>query len=327
MSDFKFELRRLSKNKKHPRDLVLPDFDNIASYEGFDKIGPFEGIDRDVYWQHINFYYVAHSFDTFLFPNKQNLIQYLSWTNGFYDEGGPLFCFSYRSFIESAAHFITTCMEIRSNFDKYTELLQGEKLVISSKSGMDSEWRNYIKPNFLDPIVKAAVPTSINWVTLSKVSQLADNSPLSNSKNDPIKSERITKKMELLETHIDGLRPTYDFLCEYIHPNTYPAQRFMPLSQSDNGSMLLQFKDSDVFLKDFHELFNSLPPISSSLVSLILESEKGMIKIQNTLRAHTKVALKSYFPKINFKKLSSGLLDTGCMCRSGKKFRKCCGKS
>lgn len=53
MTDFKFELRRLSKNKKHPRDLVLPDFDNIASCEGFDKIGLFEGIDRDVYWQHI----------------------------------------------------------------------------------------------------------------------------------------------------------------------------------------------------------------------------------------------------------------------------------
>ena len=327
MTDFKFDLRRLSKNKKHPRDLVLPDFDNIASYEGFDNIGSFEGIDRDVYWQHINFYYVAHSFDEFLFPNKQNLIQYLSWTNSFYDEGGPLFCFSYRSFIESAAHFIITCMEIRSNFDKYTELLEGEKLVISSKLGMDDVWRNYIKSNFLDPIIKAISPTSINWGALDIPNELADNSPLSNSKNDPIKSGRIAKKMELLETRIDGLRPTYDFLSEYIHPNTYPAQRFMRLSQSDNGSMLCQFKKSDVFLKDFHELFNRLPSINSSLVSLILESEKGMIKIQNTLKAHTKVALKAYFSSINFKNLSSSLLDADCMCRSGKKFRKCCGKS
>ena len=133
--------------------------------------------------------------------------------------------------------------------------------------------------------------------------------------------------MELLETHITGLRPTYDFLSEYIHPNSYPAQRFMSLSQSDNGSMIWQFRGSDVFSKNFHQLFNSLPSINSSLVSLILESEEEMIKIQNTLRAHTKVALKSYFSKINFKKLSSGLLDAGCMCRSGKKFRKCCGKS
>jgi hypothetical protein len=327
MTDFKFDLRRLSKNKKYPRDLVLPDFDNLTSYEGFDKIGPFDGIDRDVYWQHINFYYVAHSFDTFLFPNKQNLIQYLSWTNGFYDEGGALFCFSYRSFIESAAHFIITCMEIRSNFDKYTELLQGEKLVISSKLGMDSEWADHLKLNFLDPIVKAAVPTSVNWDALATAGQLAGNSPLSNSKNDPIKPQRIAKKMELLETHITGLRPTYDFLSEYIHPNSYPAQRFMSLSQSDNGSMIWQFRGSDVFSKNFHQLFNSLPSINSSLVSLILESEEEMIKIQNTLRAHTKVALKSYFSKINFKKLSSGLLDAGCMCRSGKKFRKCCGKS
>jgi len=317
VTDLKFDLRRLLKNKDSPRDLVFLDTDGV---------GPFEGIDRDVFWQHTNYHYVAHSFDIFLFTNKKNLIQQLSWADRFYDDEVPLFCFSYRSFIETAADFITSCMGIRDNYDKYADLLRSGELKISHKLGIYEEWSSFLRSNFLDTTLKAHSPTSINWDLLGTPNKLSGNTPLSNSKKDRLWAGRVANKMALLETRIDGIRPTYDFLSEYIHPNTYPSQRFLSTLEFDNGMTVQRFEESEMFLKSFQESFNSLPSPRSQLVTLILENEQKIRKIQKILKAHIKGALKSFFRKVKFKKLSARLLDSDCMCRSGRKFGKCCGK-
>lgn len=320
MNNLQFEIKRLSKNLEEPDQYVFGLIANGVNIEGLSES------ENIVYWYAASHFGIAHSINGLIYPQKKHLVQNLTWCKDFFPEQLPLFCFSFRSFLETVAHLINACLEIEKNFDEYQSRLKNKELqIIVNGEGLSETWTEYIKEKFYNPAVIHSLPTSIHWEKHDSV--VADNTPLSTSKTDDLTlmPDRIGSKLKKLEKHIIGLRPAYDLLSEIIHPNSYPLMRYSHRISVEAFSNPVVVFNADVgYPKVFNSKFVDLERVCNECVTLVLDHENRVKNIQKTLLSHIKMSVRPFFHKLNI--LDREVLNYSCMCNSGKKFLKCCGK-
>ena len=320
MNNLQFEIKRLSKNLAAPDQYVDGLIEDGVDIEGLSEA------QTAVYWWAASHFGIAHNINSLIYPQKKHLIQSLTWCKDFYPEQLPLFCFSFRSFLETSAHFINACVELEKNFDEYETRLENKELkIIINGEGLSERWSEYIKEKFYNPASTHALPTSINW---EKAGVLHDNTPLTTPKNHALSQlmpDRIGGKLKKLETYISGLRPAYDLLSEIIHPNSSPLTRYshrVSVKEFSNPVVVFKLEEGDP--PDFHSAFVDLERVCNDCVTLVLDHENRVKKIQRTLLSHIKMGVRPFFRSLKI--LDRETLNYPCMCNSGKKFRKCCGK-
>ena len=152
------------------------------------------------------------------------------------------------------------------------------------------------------------------------------NQTISSDKEALLRPQNIITKLQKLEKNVSGLRPTYEFFSEFIHPNMYPGTAYFQLNSAVDNETYWSFEsgnDGDAFaaLSKFIEKHRKT---FVDCVSLVLEREKKVEVFKRSLARDCKRIVRPMLKKRGM--IPNEKLDLPCVCGSRKILRKCCGK-
>ena len=319
MRDIDFQTKRFSKTLRVPPPSLSG---HIRPYDGR-MIKGLSKQESSLFWYCMDHFPTIDIFDFLTYTQHKNLLQNLSSCRDFYDNQIPIFCFVYRSFIESTAHLLVSYLEIEASFEKYCGLIECDELQIGGLELPElAPWTDYIRNNFHIPILKNALPMS---VSMEAADMSVGNTSISLEKTEFFKSTNIISKVKKLESYVDGVRPVYELLCEAIHPNSYAGTNYAQLSPNIEGMhRTTTYGDSHTFDLSFRMALEQLPNAYSECITIILEHQATVESIKITLLDHVKMGVRPFFRTLNIKDVE--ILNSDCMCHSGENFENCCGK-
>ena len=147
-------------------------------------------------------------------------------------------------------------------------------------------------------------------------------------KSDILKPISIRKKLEALEKKKPVLRLTYDYLSEYIHPNSYIFNSAVSeeSAESEKAPYFLSFKDlklEDGMSEIAHFFQEHNRSFLKEITVEILERDSEFISLNRKISKKMKVALKEI---MNSEEFQSDRIysKVPCVCGSQKKLLNCC---
>lgn len=317
MLDFDFEIARLRKNLPPPKSFSVP-------FSTVDQNEPIESKSSSIERRKS-----AYDFASFIF-STQNLIYIFSYTQRRYQatllewamelfeqERIPIGSFALRAFFESAAHFIDAEKIINKCFDKHKKINK-----VSESDVFPEGWIESIS-SIYEEVVPLVIPFTLDVDKIkTKSGSFLDNETITR-KSDLLSPPNIAKKLEKLEKEVTGLRPTYDFLCEYVHPNSFALMSFFTSGYSDK-EWVFDTKPKDIV--GVREVISK--QISKTLnetVNVVLAKDKNLQFLHRNLVKETRKIVRPY---IKMYDLSSDdrFANKHCPCGGDKLFNSCCAK-
>lgn len=342
--DFDLAIRKLSVGMKKGR----PPF-RLPLNSGHVKGQSIELSKLQIYQWADALFSVGKSIDLLTFTQKKYLIQCLDWAAQFQQPATvPIYCFALRSFLETTAHFASSCQQIIDEYDKYTELLTSAEMCLDSfHDDKINQWSNYLKEHFYNKIMTNFVPTTIAVPTLEypanpseqlifkdnmgefrdeDLSILTGNPSVSIGKEHILKPQNIISKLQKLEKLVDGVRPTYEYLSEFVHPNSFPAENYSQLLTTANGEAYYHYiNQTDTPLHQISKRLDRVPLTVSQCVNVIIHYEKAVLEIKKGLDHDIKRVARPTLKQHHL--IPPDRLNDSCICGSTKILKKCCAKS
>lgn len=249
------------------------------------------------------------------------------------------FCFNFRLLIEVVA----------SHDHVTNQILNSSKFIINFKKpplkGTIDERKDYfekvINPNqeFMNSgvsklyadIGKITMSTSINLQ--GKSNGFNNNKSLKPGEGElgyNIISESITKSLISFENKIKNLRPFYDLLCEFLHPNSYILMSTIEDDPSEQFAMKVsnELDDEAETIKEFFIRIKSHNFIEN-LIKDTLDTDKklkeNIIRYKKSIKTIVNSTL-GLVPTHEYKPFIK-IAAHECLCGSKKKILNCCIKT
>jgi hypothetical protein len=227
---------------------------------------------------------------------------------------------------------LTLCMMImRAILEQISDFVTFDKSIPSGPSKADSYTKNSERINNISTILHGHImATRIDWLDYA-------SKPMKGSRKKSYKPEEgfqsaaksILNSIDVLDKNIKGVRRSYEFLCEFTHPNagTYFAYRVSKKEVSRNSPFM--FIETVLGTENSKEGIEwlSIPIVESFqlFADCLYEFEKSVgslnklaLSIKRYLPLHAKIVLEKT-PEIWNR-------NEPCICLSGKRVVSCCGK-
>ena len=340
--DFQLPIKRLSigmEKEQAPFRLPLNSHYEEGQAIELSKLQTFQWADA--------LFSVGKSIDLLLFTQKKYIIQCLEWATQFQTTTTvPLYCFALRSFLENTAHLISSCQQVIDEYKRYTEKISSAELSLDGfHDDKINQWSNYLKEHFYDKIMSNYAPTTITIPTaefpdnqsdqlkfkehmkgykVEDLSILTGNPSVSLNKDHILKPQNIISKLQKLEKKVDGIRPTYEYLSEFIHPNSFPAQNYSEIIAAD-GEAYFHYRDqTSASLHLINKQLDRVPLTISQCVNVIKQFEKAVLEIKRALDQDIKRVVRPTLKQHHL--IPQSKLHDICICGSSKTLQKCCAK-
>jgi hypothetical protein len=249
------------------------------------------------------------------------------------------FCFSFRLFIEVAASYnhgtnqILNSSEFIINFKKppIKGTLEERKDYLEKVMQPNQEFMNSGVVKLFTQLGNIVMPTKINLQ--GKSNGFNDNKPLKPKESELgsyIISKSITKSLISFEKEIKNLRPFYDLLCEFLHPNSYILMSIMENDPSEQFAIKMsnELDDEAETIKEFFiriESHNFIENLIKDTLDTDKKMKKNIIEYKKSIKTIVNSTL-GLVPTHKYKPFIK-IAAHECLCGSKKKILDCCIKT
>ena len=253
------------------------------------------------------------------------MTQCLIWSDSFVKKrDAPLASFSIRAFLETAAHLNFAFTKFSESYENYKKIVSDEFYNLTRLDDYElvDKWCVFLNDNMYTQLLANCMPTTLKFEEKKKFEAIRNNESIQNEKGHPLKPNNILTKLQKLEKNVRGLRPLFETLSEFIHPNSFPLNQYTTLKRANDGFLYCFFEDDYDFFDAFVELLNRFPETIMDTVSHTILLEKSLLAIKRNLEIDIKKVVRYSFRY----SLPDEKFNQTCVCGSGKLLKKCCAK-
>jgi hypothetical protein len=290
-----------------------------------------------LYWYYLNF---TPSIGMEIL--RVNQLRYLNRTlknigSSYYDNRVLEFSFYCRHFLEVSASYVYAAEDLVN----LSEPLRKSKIHPKSMSLDEMSKYKFFEygGGHLDLIVpvvnKIGVYNCPMTVNLEDISLFRSNNPLKPKKGQlgyNLLPKGIMNKLQKFEKKIPNIRPTYDLLSEFLHPNSF----IFSTSVSDSGNPFDQFPvtttpDEDDGRETLIEFFvrTDMHITLKTILNEVLKFDRLLEDAAIQWKRRVKGIVNKLLGPLHYHEFlaSSPYSNDKCLCGSGKLIRQCCAKT
>ncbi len=321
---FDIGIEKLSKGLKNPKS---PFMQPLGELEDFLQKPSTSLQDEQfkIYLWGQQLFATSRTIDMLIHSQKKYMVQCLIWSDSFVTKkNAPLASFSIRAFLETAAHFNFAFTKFSESYENYKKKVSDEfyNLTRLDDDEFVDKWCGFLHDNMYIPLLAHCMPTTLKFEEKKRFEAIRNNESIEIEKGHLLKPNNIKTKLKKLEKNVKGLRPLFETLSEFIHPNSFPLNQYTTLKKAKDGLLYCFFEDNHDFFDAFVEHLNRFPETIMDTVSHTILLEKSLLAIKRNLEIDIKKVVRYSFRY----SLPDEKFNQTCVCGSGKLLKKCCAK-